>query len=84
MSRIGKKPVLIPNGITVTVGTNNTVTVKGPKGELKQAIDRDIKVEVKENKIEISTTYRPDPSSRAAWFISFIVVEYGKGSYGRI
>jgi large subunit ribosomal protein L6 len=54
MSRIGKKPVLIPNGITVTVGANNTVTVKGPKGELKQAIDRDIKVEVKENKIEIS------------------------------
>jgi large subunit ribosomal protein L6 len=54
MSRIGKKPVVIPNGITVTVGTDNTITVKGPKGELKQAIDRDIKVEVKDSKIEIS------------------------------
>jgi large subunit ribosomal protein L6 len=54
MSRIGKKPVVIPSGITVTVGTNNTITVKGPKGELKQAIDRDIKVEVKDSKIEIS------------------------------
>lgn len=54
MSRIGKKPVLIPSGVTVTVGTDNTITVKGPKGELKQAIDRDIKVEVKESKIEIS------------------------------
>jgi large subunit ribosomal protein L6 len=53
MSRIGKKPVVIPSGITVTVGSDNTVTVKGPKGELKQVIDRDIKVEVKENKIEI-------------------------------
>jgi len=54
MSRIGKKPVLIPSGITVTVGTDNTITVKGPKGELKQAIDRDIKVEVKDSRIEIS------------------------------
>jgi large subunit ribosomal protein L6 len=54
MSRIGKKPVLIPSGITVTVGTDNTVTVKGPKGELKQAIDRDIKVEVKGSQIELS------------------------------
>lgn len=54
MSRIGKKPVVIPNGITVTVGNDNTITVKGPKGELKQAIDRDIKVEVKDSKIEIS------------------------------
>jgi large subunit ribosomal protein L6 len=54
MSRIGKKPVVIPSGITVTVGADNTITVKGPKGELKQAIDRDIKVEVKDSKIEIS------------------------------
>jgi large subunit ribosomal protein L6 len=54
MSRIGKKPVVIPSGITVTVGTDNTITVKGPKGELKQAIDRDIKVVVKDSKIEIS------------------------------
>jgi large subunit ribosomal protein L6 len=54
MSRIGKKPVIIPSGITVTVGTDNTVTVKGPKGELKQAIDRDIKVEVKDSQIELS------------------------------
>jgi large subunit ribosomal protein L6 len=54
MSRIGKKPVLIPSGITVTVNTDNTVSVKGPKGELKQAVDRDIKVEVKDNHIELS------------------------------
>ena len=51
MSRIGKKPVAVPSGVTVTVGNDNVVTVKGPKGELKQAIDRDIKVELKDNQI---------------------------------
>ncbi|MDE3234891.1 MAG: 50S ribosomal protein L6 [Bacteroidota bacterium] len=47
MSRIGKKPVVLPKGVTLTVGADNVITVKGPKGELKQAIDRDITVEVK-------------------------------------
>ncbi|MBN8836014.1 MAG: 50S ribosomal protein L6 [Sphingobacteriia bacterium] len=47
MSRIGKKPISIPKGVTITVGSDNVVTVKGPKGELNQAIDRDIIVEVK-------------------------------------
>jgi large subunit ribosomal protein L6 len=51
MSRIGKAPVTLPNGVTVTVGNDNVVTVKGPKGELKQPIDRDIKVEVKEGEV---------------------------------
>jgi large subunit ribosomal protein L6 len=54
MSRIGKAPVTIPNGVTVTVGNDNVVTVKGPKGELKQPIDRDIKVEVKEGEINLT------------------------------
>jgi large subunit ribosomal protein L6 len=54
MSRIGKKPVVIPQGITVNVSSDNIVTVKGPKGELKQAIDRDIKVEVKGDHVELS------------------------------
>ncbi len=51
MSRIGKKPVTIPKGVTVTVGADNVITVKGPKGELKQAIDRDITVEVKAEEV---------------------------------
>jgi large subunit ribosomal protein L6 len=51
MSRIGKQPVKIPNGVTVTVGNDNVVTVKGPKGELKQAIDRDIKVAVQDGEV---------------------------------
>jgi large subunit ribosomal protein L6 len=52
MSRIGKKPVVLPKGVTVTVGSDNVLVVKGPKGELKQEIDRDIKVEVKEGELE--------------------------------
>ncbi len=54
MSRIGKQPVVVPAGVTVTVGTDNVITVKGPKGELKQSIDRDITVEVKDSTVVIS------------------------------
>jgi len=51
MSRIGKKPVTVPKGVTITVSNDNVLTVKGPKGELKQAVDRDIKVEVKDDQV---------------------------------
>ena len=53
MSRIGKKPVEFPAGVTINVGADNVVTVKGPKGELKEAIDRDITVEVKDGKVNV-------------------------------
>lgn len=53
MSRIGKKPVTIPAGVTITLGADNVVTVKGPKGELKQLVDRDIKIEVKDGTVEV-------------------------------
>lgn len=51
MSRIGRQPVTVPGGVTITVGSDNVVTVKGPKGELKQNVDRDIKVEVKDGTV---------------------------------
>ena len=51
MSRIGKQPVVVPQGVTVTVGKDNSITVKGPKGELKEAIDRDITIEVKDGEV---------------------------------
>ncbi len=54
MSRIGKKTIPVPEGVTITVGNDNVVTVKGKKGELKQAIDRDIKVEVKDGEISFN------------------------------
>ena len=54
MSRIGKQVITVPAGVTVTVGNDNVVTVKGPKGELKEAIDRDIKVEVKDGQVTVA------------------------------
>lgn len=53
MSRIGKAPITVPSGVTVTVGNDNVITVKGPKGELKQSIDRDIKVEVADGQVNL-------------------------------
>lgn len=53
MSRIGKTPIEIPAGVTVQVN-GNTVTVKGPKGELSQTINPDIKVEVEGNMIHVT------------------------------
>ena len=38
MSRIGKAPIAVPNGVTITLGDGNTVTVKGPKGELTRTV----------------------------------------------
>jgi len=52
MSKVGKLPVTIPAGVTVTV-SNGVVTVKGPKGELKQEIGNNVKVEVKHGAVEL-------------------------------
>lgn len=53
MSRIGKLPVEIPAGVTVNIDQDNTVSVKGPKGELSQHIHKDIKLIVEDNVINI-------------------------------
>jgi large subunit ribosomal protein L6 len=59
MSRIGKLPVDLPKGVTLSVSDANVVSVKGPLGELTQVVNKDIKVEVVENEIIIS---RPSES----------------------
>ena len=51
MSRIGKKPIEIPSGVTLNVSSANEIVVKGPKGELKQQVDRDIILDIKEGLI---------------------------------
>lgn len=56
MSRIGKSPIAIPAGVTVQV-KENTVTVKGPKGELSQDINPDIEVKVEDGHVIVT---RPD------------------------
>lgn len=58
MSRVGKKPIELPEGVTVT-NDNNTVTVKGPKGELVRTFNQDMKIEIEGNVI---TVVRPSES----------------------
>ncbi len=50
MSRIGKLPIQIPSGVTITVGDTN-ITVAGPKGSLTVPIQKNISTEVKDNQI---------------------------------
>lgn len=54
MSRIGKLPIALPAGVTVSVDNENVVTVKGPKGELKQAVAPSITVKVEAGTVEVS------------------------------
>ncbi|WP_018663946.1 50S ribosomal protein L6 [Heyndrickxia acidiproducens] len=58
MSRIGKKPVEIPAGVTVTIN-ENTVTVKGPKGELSRSFSPDMAIKIEDNIINVT---RPSDS----------------------
>jgi large subunit ribosomal protein L6 len=59
MSRIGKLPVNLPKGVTVTISNTNVVSVKGPLGELTQTVDKDLKVEVVGNEVILA---RPSES----------------------
>ena len=54
MSQIGKLPVAVPAGVTVTC-SDGLVSVKGPKGELSQKISNTIKVEVKDGEVVLTT-----------------------------
>ena len=61
MSRIGKSPIKLASGVTASVSAANELTVKGPKGELKRIIDRDITIEVKDG---VLTVVRPTDQIR--------------------
>lgn len=60
MSRVGKKPIALPAKVTVSV-SGNEVSVKGPKGELRQTIDPDIKVVVEDGAVRVE---RPTDQKR--------------------
>ena len=62
MSRIGKKPVGVPNGVTAQVD-GQKVTVKGPKGELKHALVDDVIAKLEDGSIEVAP--REDSRTRA-------------------
>ena len=53
MSRIGKKILEIPAGVTITVAEDNTVTVKGPKGELTRKFNADMSIKIEENTLTV-------------------------------
>jgi large subunit ribosomal protein L6 len=61
MSRIGKLPITVPSGVTITVSDKNLVTVKGSKGELKQQVDPDIIVKVEDGQLLVQ---RPTEQQR--------------------
>ncbi|MFO7671567.1 MAG: 50S ribosomal protein L6 [Bacteroidales bacterium] len=54
MSRIGILPIDIPAGVTIEVDKDNLVTIKGPKGQMSQAVDKAITVKVEGNLVHIS------------------------------
>ncbi len=61
MSRIGKLPVTILNGVTITVGGDNTVTVNGPKGQLSERISKEMLIEQENG---VLTVKRPSDEKR--------------------
>ena len=54
MSRVGKMPIAIPAGVTITVTPENVVTVKGPKGELVKAMHKDINIAVEDAQVVVT------------------------------
>jgi large subunit ribosomal protein L6 len=61
MSRIGKQPIDIPAGVTITVAENNEVTVKGPKGTLTEKVDPEMIVKIEGNTAHVE---RPSEQKR--------------------
>ncbi len=61
MSRIGNKPIDIPEGVTIEVNDHNLVTVKGPKGELSQQVDPDIQIKIEDGVLNVA---RPTEQKR--------------------
>ena len=61
MSRIGRMPIAIPAGVTVTIAENNVVSVKGPKGELVRELPVEMEIKEEEGKIIVT---RPNDLKR--------------------
>ena len=61
MSRIGKMPIAIPSGVTVDIAENNTVTVKGPKGEFARQLAPEMELTIEDG---VLTVKRPNDLKR--------------------
>jgi large subunit ribosomal protein L6 len=73
MSRIGKKPILIPEGVEVKI-EGSAVSIKGPKGEISRKIRPEISVEEKEGKIFVSTQ-KETKSTNAFWGLTRVLLD---------
>ena len=60
MSRIGKAPVAVPNGVTVTLKDDNVISVKGPKGELSRTLHPEMQLALENGEVVVS---RPSEES---------------------
>jgi large subunit ribosomal protein L6 len=69
MSRIGKKPIAIPNGVQVTV-SGQTVTVKGPKGQLAWTVADEIEPRQEDGQLVLVKKNEDDPRAQAMWGLS--------------
>ena len=61
MSRIGNAPISVPSGVTIDVSDKNLVSIKGPKGELKQQVDGDLTISIEDG---VLTVARPTEQKR--------------------
>ncbi|MDD6169745.1 MAG: 50S ribosomal protein L6 [Lachnospiraceae bacterium] len=61
MSRIGRMPIAIPDGVTVTIAENNHVTVKGPKGTLERTLPAEMEIKLEGSEVVVS---RPNDLKR--------------------
>ncbi|MDD9909733.1 MAG: 50S ribosomal protein L6 [Ahrensia sp.] len=73
MSRIGKKPVTIPDGVTASLD-GQTVTAKGPKGELTFVVNEQVKVMMEEGTIAVNPA-NESKQARAFWGMSRTMIE---------
>jgi large subunit ribosomal protein L6 len=73
MSRIGKKPISVPQGVTATVD-GQTVRMKGPKGELSFAVHEDIDVKVENGEVKVDPRVKTQ-RARSMWGLSRSMVQ---------
>lgn len=66
MSRIGKQPITIPQGVETAIG-DNTIVIKGPKGELTQDFPRAVVVEKKEDQLVVRVKDPKNKEQRSLW-----------------
>ncbi len=67
MSKIGKKPILIPEGVQVSLINGSTIKVKGPKGELSMALHPKVKVEIAGHELKVAVANPEDRRQKALW-----------------